>query len=65
MRIVTVRIPQDPTKGSTVSVRGVRGEECRALTAGLERSLGVVVRDEPTPEMAQESEQEQQVKEGR
>jgi hypothetical protein len=40
-----------PDGDTKISVRGVKGKGCRALTADIERELGDVKSDEPTKEM--------------
>lgn len=47
---ITITIPKDDTKPMVIEVNGVKGEGCKALTAGIE-ALGTVVNEEPTQEM--------------
>jgi hypothetical protein len=46
---ITIEI--SPTGDTTVSVKGVKGTSCRDLTKNIEKALGTVTSDKPTPEM--------------
>lgn len=48
VEITTEISPSGETK---VSVKGVKGKSCKALTADFERGLGKVTHDVPTKEM--------------
>lgn len=51
----TVIVEIDPDAKITVSVDGVRGPGCKALTAAIERALGRTVDDRQTPAFIQEA----------
>lgn len=53
---ITIR-PEGETE---VSVAGVKGKGCQQLTAALEKALGAVISDTPTPEMTQREVQHEQ-----
>lgn len=48
--IIIVITPEGETE---VSVAGVKGQGCKALTEALERGLGNVISDTPTHEMTE------------
>lgn len=48
-----ITITITPEGETEVSVAGVKGKGCQALTAALEAALGTVVSDMPTDEMNQ------------
>ena len=53
-------------KGETeVSVQGVCGEGCKALTEGIEKALGATTGDKRTREFFQKAQQAQTAKAGR
>lgn len=41
----------DAQGDTKITVKGVAGPSCKSLTAGIEKALGVVTSDKPTPEM--------------
>jgi len=49
-----------PNGDTTVSVAGVKGEGCRALTAALEAALGTPTSDTATGEMYEQPENQSQ-----
>lgn len=48
-----ITITITPEGETEVSVAGVKGVGCRALTEALERELGAVISDTPTREMTE------------
>lgn len=48
-----ITITISPEGETEVSVKGVKGKGCQALTKALEDALGTVTSDTPTPEMNQ------------
>lgn len=55
-----ITITITPEGETEVSVAGVKGQGCKALTAALEKALGAVISDTPTPEMTQREVQHEQ-----
>lgn len=51
----------DKTGEVKIEVSGVKGLACMDATKGLEKALGVVVKDTPTEEMNQRAEVKQNV----
>ncbi len=47
----TITITVDPKGGVTVATRGFAGTACLVATRTLERALGRVLGDQPTPEL--------------
>ncbi len=47
----TITITVDPKGGVTVATRGYAGTACLVATRALERALGRVLVDQPTPEL--------------
>jgi hypothetical protein len=44
----------DAEDDPVVTVKGVKGRACKDLTRSLEKALGTVISDKPTPEMREE-----------
>jgi hypothetical protein len=57
MKMIEVLI--DTKGGISMETKGFAGEACREATRELERSLGLVTRDQQTPEMFLASTQSQ------
>ena len=55
-----ITITITPEGETEVSVAGVKGKGCQQLTDALEKALGVVISDTPTPEMNQREVQNEQ-----
>ncbi|MFA5766466.1 MAG: DUF2997 domain-containing protein [Candidatus Paceibacterota bacterium] len=53
MQVVEITIAPDGTP--TIKVNGVAGTACKDVTKTVERALGTVTADKPTPEMYQQT----------
>jgi hypothetical protein len=47
----TIEIIVSPTGQTRISTRGYSGPTCKEATRALEQALGLVEKDQPTPEM--------------
>jgi hypothetical protein len=54
MQNVTITIAPDGSP--TIQVNGVKGTSCKDVTKAVEKALGKVARDKPTPEMLEKGE---------
>ena len=50
MAKITITIPRDPSKGTSIKVEGHSGPGCQKLTEAIEAALGVTTGDVQTEE---------------
>ncbi len=53
----TIEVTVSPKGEVTVETKGFAGRSCKAASEALEKALGVVKSDKPTPEMYQTAKQ--------
>ena len=59
MAKITITIPRDPSKGTSIKVEGHSGPGCQKLTEAIEASLGATTGDVQTEEFDHVVTQEQ------
>ena len=59
MAKITITVPRDPSKGTSIKVEGHSGPGCQKLTEAIEASLGTVTNDTQTEEFDHVVTQEQ------